>query len=62
MDGPRRVSTELTAGHVVLAPGSVPMDIDAAPVSNEGIVDSTGALEFESYRSNLESSVRHHWA
>jgi len=40
-------STELTAGHVVLAPGSVPMDIDAAPVSNEGIVDSTGALEFD---------------
>ena len=41
------LSTELTAGHVVLAPGSVPMDIDAAPVSNEGIVDSTGALEFD---------------
>ena len=40
-------SMELTAGHVVLAPGSVPMDIDAAPVSNEGIVDSTGALEFD---------------
>lgn len=40
-------STELTAGHVVLAPGSAPMDIDAAPVSNEGIVDSTGALEFD---------------
>ena len=40
-------STELTAEHVVLAPGSVPMDIDAAPVSNEGIVDSTGALEFD---------------
>ncbi|MDC0237611.1 dihydrolipoyl dehydrogenase [Gammaproteobacteria bacterium] len=40
-------STELTAGHVVLAPGSVPMDIDEAPVSNEGIVDSTGALEFD---------------
>ncbi|MCH2337099.1 MAG: dihydrolipoyl dehydrogenase [Pseudomonadales bacterium] len=40
-------TTELTAEHVVLAPGSVPIDIDAAPVSNEGIVDSTGALEFD---------------
>ena len=38
---------EFNAEHVVLAPGSVPMDIDAVAVSNEGIVDSTGALGFD---------------
>jgi dihydrolipoamide dehydrogenase len=37
----------MKAEHIILAPGSVPMDIDAAPVSNEEIVDSTGALEFD---------------
>lgn len=34
------------AEHVILATGSRPSDIPAAPVDNERIVDSTGALEF----------------
>ena len=40
------LTNELSAEHVILAPGSVPLDLEAAPVSNDGIVDSTGALEF----------------
>ena len=36
----------LQARHVVLAPGSVPIDIPPAPVDGERIVDSTGALAF----------------
>ena len=36
----------LSAEHVILAPGSVPVDIPPAPVDGELIVDSTGALEF----------------
>ena len=36
----------LSAEHVILAPGSVPVAIPPAPVDGETIVDSTGALEF----------------
>ena len=36
----------LTAKNVIVATGSEPMQIGAAPVDNERIVDSTGALEF----------------
>ncbi|MDH3644272.1 MAG: dihydrolipoyl dehydrogenase [Gammaproteobacteria bacterium] len=36
----------LQAEHVILAPGSVPVDIEPAPVDGDRIVDSTGALEF----------------
>lgn len=36
----------LEAKHIILAPGSEPMRIGAAPVDNDRIVDSTGALEF----------------
>ena len=42
-DGEMRV---LSAEHVILAPGSVPVDIPPAPVDGELIVDSTGALAF----------------
>ena len=34
------------AGHVIIATGSRPIDIDAAPLDNERIVNSDGALEF----------------
>ena len=37
----------LTAGHVVLAPGSTPVEIPPAPQDGELIVDSTGALDFD---------------
>ncbi|MEH6610574.1 MAG: dihydrolipoyl dehydrogenase [Halioglobus sp.] len=36
----------LEAANVILAAGSVPINIPPAPVDNEYIVDSTGALEF----------------
>lgn len=36
----------ITANHVILAPGSTPIDIPAARVDHELIVDSTDALEF----------------
>ncbi len=34
------------AGNIIIAAGSVPISIPPAPVDNEYIVDSTGALEF----------------
>lgn len=34
------------AGHVIIAAGSLPIQIPPAPIDNEHIVDSTGALEF----------------
>ncbi|MCY4011381.1 MAG: dihydrolipoyl dehydrogenase [Gammaproteobacteria bacterium] len=43
----------LEATHVVLAPGSVPVDIAPAPLTEELIVDSTGALEFDSVPARL---------
>ena len=38
--------TTYEADNVVLASGSLPVNIPVAPVDNESIVDSTGALEF----------------
>jgi dihydrolipoamide dehydrogenase len=38
--------TEVEAGSVIIAAGSEPVTIPPAPVDNEYIVDSTGALEF----------------
>ena len=43
----------LGAKHVILASGSEPMRIPAAPVDNDRIVDSTGALEFEEVPKTL---------
>ncbi len=43
----------LQAKHVILAPGSVPMEIDPAPMTDDLIVDSTGALEFDSVPERL---------
>ena len=37
----------LQAEHVILAPGSVPVEIPPAPLTDDIIVDSTGALEFK---------------
>lgn len=36
----------LEAEHVILAPGSVPVEIPPTPLTDDFIVDSTGALEF----------------
>ena len=49
-EGDHRV---LQAEHVVLAPGSVPIDIPAAPCDGERIVDSTGALDFDEVPKRL---------
>jgi dihydrolipoamide dehydrogenase len=49
-DGKRR---ELQATHVVLAPGSVPIELKSAPFNRERIVDSWGALEFTSVPKRL---------
>ncbi len=40
-------SRTLEAESVILAPGSVPVEIDAAPMDGQYILDSTGALEME---------------
>ncbi len=44
---------ELIAKHVIIAAGSVPIDIPPAPVDQETIVDSTGALEFQAVPKRL---------
>ncbi|HWZ65085.1 MAG TPA: dihydrolipoyl dehydrogenase [Steroidobacteraceae bacterium] len=49
-DGSRR---ELTAKHVVLASGSVPVELRSAPFQPPHIVDSWGALEFDSVPKRL---------
>ncbi|MEN8205152.1 MAG: dihydrolipoyl dehydrogenase [Pseudomonadota bacterium] len=36
----------ITAAHVILAPGSVPVQLAVAPLNNDTIVDSEGALEW----------------
>jgi len=36
----------ITATHVVLAPGSVPVQLAVAPLNNDTVVDSEGALEW----------------
>jgi dihydrolipoamide dehydrogenase len=43
----------LQAEHVILAPGSVPVEIPPAPLSGDLIVDSTGALEFKQVPKRL---------
>lgn len=44
---PSGETQELEAEHVILAAGSLPIDIPPAPVDGDRIVDSTGALEFD---------------
>ena len=45
--------TEYCGRFVILASGSVPVDIPAVPVDNERIVDSSGALEFDDIPKRL---------
>jgi dihydrolipoamide dehydrogenase len=51
LDGGEAVT--LTAKNVILAAGSVPIDIPVAPIDNDYIVDSTGALEFQQVPARL---------
>jgi dihydrolipoamide dehydrogenase len=41
------------AGHVIIAAGSVPIEIPPAPIDNEHIIDSTGALELQAVPGRL---------
>jgi len=41
------VSTTLRADHIILAPGSVPVELPGIPFDHEFVVDSTGALSFD---------------
>jgi len=43
----------IEAAHVILAPGSIPVDIDAAPLQDDIIVDSSGALAWDSVPGRL---------
>ena len=43
----------LTAGHVILAPGSSPLELDHVPLQGDIVVDSTGALEFQAVPERL---------
>ncbi len=47
------VKRELHANHVVLAPGSVPTELQSAPFDGKRVVDSWGALEFDSVPKRL---------
>ncbi|MDX1698083.1 MAG: FAD-dependent oxidoreductase, partial [Thiohalobacterales bacterium] len=49
-DGAQQV---LSAGHVILATGSVPIAIDAAPLQGDVVVDSAGALNWTSVPQRL---------
>ncbi|MFP3874180.1 MAG: dihydrolipoyl dehydrogenase [Thiohalophilus sp.] len=46
-------ATALTAEHVILASGSRPIELPFAPFDGEQVVDSTGALAFESVPERL---------
>ena len=46
VEGKDGKTTVHEAGHVILAPGSRPTEISAAPLQGDRIVDSTGALAF----------------
>ena len=45
--------TQVTASHIIIAVGSVPADLEAAPFDDERIVDSTGALSFSDVPGRL---------
>jgi len=44
---------EISADNIILAAGSVPINIPPTPIDNDTIVDSTGALEFSSVPKRL---------
>jgi dihydrolipoamide dehydrogenase len=49
----REKPRSLTAGHVILAPGSSPLELDHVPLQGDIVVDSTGALEFQAVPERL---------
>ncbi len=53
LQGHDGAAKELQAEHVILAPGSVPMQIPPAPLTPGRILDSTGALELQAVPERL---------
>ena len=51
--GPEGETLELKAKHIIIAAGSVPIEIPPAPIDQDTIVDSTGALEFQEVPKRL---------
>jgi len=49
----REKPRSLAAGHVILAPGSSPLELDHVPLQGDIVVDSTGALEFQAVPERL---------
>ena len=47
-DASGEITNTITAGEIILAPGSTPVELGAIPFDGEAIVDSTGALNFDS--------------
>lgn len=45
--------TDITAEHIIMAPGSVPVEIPAAPFNGKQILDSTAALSLPAVPSTL---------
>ncbi|MGB5306781.1 MAG: dihydrolipoyl dehydrogenase [Gammaproteobacteria bacterium] len=43
----------ISADHVILAPGSAPVTLDAVPLADDRIVDSAGALEWDTVPGRL---------
>ncbi len=52
-DADGKTTAELSADHVILASGSAPMELPPVPFDHDTIVDSTGALAFESVPKRL---------
>ena len=46
-------TSTIDADHIIIASGSVPIEIPPAPIDNEYIVDSTGALELQEVPERL---------
>ena len=53
LQGHDGAAKDLQAKHVILAPGSVPMQIPPAPLTPDRILDSTGALELQAVPERL---------
>jgi len=49
----KKAVRNLTAGYIILAPGSSPIQLDSVPLQGDMVVDSSGALEFRNVPKRL---------
>ena len=49
----KKAARDLSAAHIILAPGSSPVQLDSVPLQGDRVVDSTGALEFNEVPKRL---------